>query len=112
MLSFELAKKLKDAGFPMNPHRRWDLSDFYFNPESGDERNEREKVWIPTLSELIEACGDKFSLLAKGEDGWGALGGTITVARYNDSKTPEEAVANLWLALKVNYEFEHLKLVK
>lgn len=55
------------------------------------------------LSELIEACGDRFVSLDKVEDpkGWSCSyedleGGIEDVGCFN---TPEEAVANLWLEL-------------
>jgi hypothetical protein len=63
--------------------------------------------YCPTLSELIKECGDKFINLTRfgggsdygcniketciGIDGWSEFNST--------GKTPEEAVANLWLKL-------------
>ena len=95
-MNYKLAKELKDAGFPVE----W----FIFS-------------WrYPTLSELIEACGDEFLELLKGyrtaKDypfvGWKAWS-TSEAAKKRDNdddgyiagrgKTPEEAVARLWLAL-------------
>lgn len=61
---------------------------------------------ISTPSELIEACGEHFhSLKLLSNGNWRCYGGIIP--RVNDSdwgyarsgSTPEEAVANLWLAL-------------
>ena len=71
----KLAKQLKEAGFGGR--------------------------WKPTLTELIEACGDGFGGLYKDElDRW--------YARYKNEaikifigKIPEEAVAKLWLKLNV-----------
>ena len=56
-MSYELAKELKDAGFPQEPNGlgRWidKFSQTYsaFAPADGSD------AYIPTLSELIEACG-------------------------------------------------------
>jgi len=96
-MNYELAKQLKDAGFPQRD-ADWYTSDGQWIPE-----NERE--YIPTLSELIEACGEHFYGLLRGVgDGWQAgeswnydffdLNKTIC-----DGSTPEEAVAKLWLEL-------------
>ena len=56
---------------------------------------------FPTLSELIEACGEGFYGLEKTTDGtnmWEAQTIKITPLVYL-GKTPEEAVAKLWLEL-------------
>ena len=96
-MTFELAKQLKDAG--------WKYSSW--------------QEYEPTLSELIKACGDEFKgLLPPGimHNEWEAIRklGWIKPAAedsnpqykaiYKDwdtwgGKTPEEAVAKLWLAL-------------
>ena len=64
---------------------------------------DNEKYKVPTLSELIEACGDKFYGLHK------VVGGQWLAFIYDMDDcsqqlevyagTPEEAVARLWLAL-------------
>jgi len=101
-MNYELAKELKDAGFPQ---QLWTGQSYYY--EGGDNallsdgfqenENVSDKIKIPTLSELIEACGEgAFMLLNKGD-------GTYWVAALNgkgaEGITPEEAVARLWLAL-------------
>jgi hypothetical protein len=57
--------------------------------------------FVPTLSELIEACGDKFSSLHKHSFGWLATSTSAyaDAGHGDNSRTPEEAVARLWLAL-------------
>lgn len=89
-MNYELAKQLKDAGFP-------------FDPELG------HAVISPSLSELIEACGDDICL--SNVDGYvqGKLSKKtwIAIKSYGirkpedieDGYTAEEAVAKLWLAL-------------
>ncbi len=102
-MTYELAKELKDAGFPQkergdcvhNSNTEWGTSCDCFS--TGDY------AYVPTLSELIEACGsnDAFVLFRREIDGvWTASG---SEGKTNDSdkegSTPEEAVARLWLAL-------------
>jgi len=90
----ELAKKLKDAGFPFRP-RVAEVN--IFPPET---------FYIPTLEELIEACGENFHCLVFTNNGgvdsdekfWSA--GTSSVVKdWVNGSTPLEAVANLYLAL-------------
>jgi len=101
-VTYELAKKLKDAGFPQ---RELTVG------------NHIDKYYEPTLSELIKACGDDFDLLrepfgnpednhfdvfyrafSKRSDLWSP----IYVDVQGEGSTPEEAVAKLWLALQVS----------
>lgn len=86
-MNYALAKKLKDAGF----QHLHGAGCYEFETDT----------CLPTLSELIEACGNKFSKLALiGPDKWYAEA-TIAHHGYADAieRTPEEAVARLWLAL-------------
>ncbi len=77
MLSYEICKKLKEAGFPQKL--------FVVNGEK------------PSLLELIKECGDSFVYLRRdGENKWWARGNN------GEYQTPEEAVANLYLKLKSN----------
>jgi len=90
-MNYKLAKQLKDAGFPQEGINK----DRGFNIETG------EPIMFPTLSELIDACGDISFELNKEDTGkkWTACG------EYPDSeegKTPEIAVAKLWLKLNQN----------
>lgn len=99
-MKYELAKQLKDTGFPQDRDNPRDGAYVFETPES------TAWVYAPTLSELIEACGDKFSSIQldnrlpdaklgkwRASSSWGA--------RYIIFKgsTPEESVAKLWLAL-------------
>jgi hypothetical protein len=92
-MDYALAKQLKDADFPQ-----------YRSPNIGS----REYVCIPTLSELIEACGEGYLALEHMPKGWhasktpaeydndlGYVGGAEIESGYH--KTPEEAVARLYL---------------
>src|SRR3990167_3573304 len=111
----ELAKKLKDAGWR-----------FEGRIEKGIKIDE-EWVLLPTLSELIYACEDKFSSLQcncppyldeehwlknheKDTGSWSAYEYRATrgwkkgECRYENAKTPEEAVAKLWLRLNSKHD--------
>ena len=102
----ELAKELKITGFPMPPYRaghhfypheddtgwtdaarrhgvtvtHYDLEDRLQDLENG--------YYCPNLSDLIEACGERFSRLTIVKTLWTA-----------ESDSPEEAVGRLWLLL-------------
>ncbi len=114
-MKYELAKELKDAGFPQGclPFYCDECKKDQYNDEGIDhcscfldaETHEPRDVfptntYIPTLSELIGACGaykKSFTLQHRMgiKHGWQAQ-------RSIKSKiyaTPEEAVARLWLAL-------------
>jgi hypothetical protein len=99
-MNYELAKELKDAGFPQitTPEPTFDF------PTS---------VYVPTLEELIESCGDSV-LMWEEKGSWRAVKYLVianTCAPFYEwavedefnelglQKTPSEAVAKLWLCL-------------
>ena len=86
-MDYTLAKKLKDAGFPMEYFEQIGVT-------AGVIPN------FPTLSELIDACGERFESLLKTntKEGceWSARGYNYPTTGY---LSPEEAVANLWLVI-------------
>lgn len=126
---YELAKKLKDAGFPQgNPEKTLGEQ---FHVHVGEQTKPRAGIYIdgvlePTLSELIEACGNKFDNLCV-ENLWRteqepkvyAANHFIDLFALEELRkkpgikneevdkivikgvgsTPEEAVAMLWLKL-------------
>ena len=100
-MTYETAKKLKDAGFPQATggfyywSREEDCNKGQLITPFYDERTITHTIKIPTLSELIKACGNEFEQLYKDAVGWGAVAEKIGLG-----KTPEEAVANLWLKLE------------
>jgi len=99
-MTYELAKKLKDAGFPQSKEGYYyALSGKYKYPSIPCE-GDYEKVSIPTLSELIESCGGEFRLLFREheESGWKSVSWNEWLE--GTGLTAEEAVANLWLALQ------------
>lgn len=97
-MNYELAKKLKDAGFPFKPVGE------HFN--AGGKATQaftfdNQSVWFePTLSELIEACGGVFEdlcLLGEGREfQWYC---TTQEGERIYGSAPEEAVARLWLEI-------------
>lgn len=92
-MTYELAKRLKDAGFPLNIAT---TGGEYF--QDGEPR---QRYLYPTLEELIEACGESFSELVKYSDRW------LARRELQDEwgrmefigTSPTEAVAHLWLAI-------------
>ena len=61
---------------------------------------------FPTLSELIEACGTEVYFVVMRDNGvWKAgTGKNTSSGEAKEGSTPEEAVANLWLALHAEKE--------
>jgi hypothetical protein len=94
-MTYELAKQLKDAGFPLK------TTNFEYK-EMVTEAFKINDLWylFPTLSELIEACGDGYFCL-EGRGRWIAEcpHSTLRTLIQGEGSTPEEAVANLWLEL-------------
>jgi len=97
-MKYELAKELKDAGYPVGYSDKDYQIGFVANL---DARNGQHADYFTglSLSELIEACGENLeSIIQRGNgegDNWETRSKTT---RYN-ATTIEEAVARLWLAL-------------
>ena len=110
MINYELAKQLKEAGFPQaGEHLDYDRCPYMIYPNDIDDGVSKNGCYDPTLSELIEQCGERFGYLTqydryKGE-GWFAGGHKIKWESDElgdikcEGETPEEAVVNLWLKL-------------
>lgn len=102
MMSYELAKELKEAGL-IQEGNGW----FRDKEQRGNVSmhgtfgifktdNLGDVVYEPTLSELIRDCGEEvFFELSKLKDGWGANNHYHTAT----GTTPEEAVGLLLLKL-------------
>lgn len=84
-MTYELAKKLSNAGFPFT-------RPLCANPCEG--------TCFPTLSELIGACGGKIFELTRFDGKWMCKGGDKLTMVIGD--TAKEAVAHLWLMLNKN----------
>lgn len=96
-MNYELALKLKEAGFPWRDGRCSYCIECNFTYCSVC-RDEAE--YEPTLSELIKACGEEFGGIIRRNNkfGCGSPNEVISEAQFVYN-TPEEAVANLWLEL-------------
>ena len=105
-MSLEIAVELRDAGFPQGGKVR--------PTEPAGWGGADDDTINPTLSELIDACGNRFGGILTIEEHpmgkWGAMNSVARSRMCHDlkytfdrgvyiGKTPEEAVANLWLAL-------------
>jgi hypothetical protein len=111
----KLAAELKLAGFPVGPYR----AGHKFYPHENDAgwtdaagrqgvmlhqydlenrlQDIRNGYYCPSLSDLIEACGDRFARLYVIKTVWTAESDSPQKTAMGDS--PEEAVGRLWLAL-------------
>lgn len=123
-MNYELACELKDAGFP----QKWNDGCSFFKEDGALVTPVRKtnapinEMWggakLPTLEELIEACGKRFLWVQQTEEGeWEALSrsepptkeekeqaerrGKRPMAHMSIGKgsTPTEAVARLYLSL-------------
>jgi len=109
MLDYSTCRALKDAGFPQEVEGS-DQPIYYYNNQvtiykkasftsSSALTNDHYK--IPTLSELIEAIGDKFEYLWRDPMGTWKAESTELIPEVFGS-TPEESVARLYLAINSN----------
>ncbi len=104
-MDYELAKKLKDAGFTISTGSRIETR---IGSPRETSQEDFSTILHPTLTELIEACGDGFHALYKKQGGWLAnsyhkIDEQTGVAFQEEwyGKTPEEAVSELWISLQV-----------
>lgn len=120
-MTYEQALALKQAGFPQKGERAFNpitkqIIDFR-DKQRPIENDPIDPVYIPTLEELIEECGDDFKDLRKHDpldfslSGFILAHGSYSASMYDrdpstykntmfGGKTAIEAVANLYLALK------------
>lgn len=95
-MNHELIQQLRDAEFPYL-EKYTSLRDFLYVPKPDGAI---KKISVPTLSELIAACGKGSFTLNSTEirghnNSWYA-----EIKEYSEvGSTPEEAVARLWFAL-------------
>ncbi len=93
MITYDLALKLKNAGFKQSGN----------GSVTYGERFEEKEVYMPTLSDIIETCGDEFwtlEYLIDPEDitGWVAFRREYPDVGFH-GLTAIEAVANLYIEL-------------
>ncbi len=107
-MNYQLALQLKEAGFPQTTeffheefedadNQRYHRPHYIYGIRKGEAPSvEQGLIADPTLSELIEACGEKIAFrLQFVAHKWLAE----NCGKLGIGSTPEEAVANLWLAL-------------
>ena len=89
---YELAERLRDAGFPQSGEGR------RIGAPTAFVWRARDLVYVPSLEELVAACGEGFGEMVRLPDGSFeavARGGRLR----QTGKSPAEAVASLWLAI-------------
>ena len=105
-MEYKLAKELEKAGFPQGMGKGCTCYDnktkeIITDYTEGDQVI-TDCVKIPSLEELIDACGDEFEALIKQSGGWNATNFQANGSRkikIGPGETPTEAVARLWLVL-------------
>ncbi len=109
MITYELAEKLKEAGFIQ---RQWRFA-FHYLPHSMRNTSgevmvmqwedaakiNQTTVYIPDLLELIEACGNGFDKIERATEKWYVYGNKSGFQIECEGTTIEDAVAALWLQL-------------
>lgn len=106
-MTLELAKELWDAGFPFK--RRGEnlavsclCNEPVCDGPFGREFRFDDKLYPePTLSELIEACGDSFLILHRTDSNKWTIDAKEAPLGFDDNEyaTPEEAVGRLFVDL-------------
>lgn len=113
MLNYDLCTRLKEARFPQQLNEGDLICKHSDDPSLAHRFGCREdKIYKPTLSELIEACGDDFDRLQQSRlfdqkisriQQWSAWKIRTKKDHFENivfvGSTPEEAVANLYLEL-------------
>ena len=124
-MTYEIAKQLKDAGFPQH----WNSRGLGHNFICKDNKTyctypSKNRAYVPDLSSLIIMCGEGFGELVRSNNYitkpmWlaypskGALNKSdndcvLDCCVYEIGSTPKEAVAELWLALNKNKDEKEL----
>ena len=100
-MNIKLAKQLKEAGFPIKKLKDGDGEGKIIN--YSDDIAHSDFAYQPTLSELIEACGEHYFSMEEGSGEKIIKGEWYAKKRDKniraEGKTPAEAVAKLWLKL-------------
>src|SRR5215204_4623294 len=97
MLSYKLAQELRDAGFPQEGNGAW------IGPPDSLVWRSRDRGYAPTLSELIQACGNNWFSISKvlheSKPVEGQFVAFSTQGQVGRGSSLKEAAARLWLAL-------------
>lgn len=110
MISYKLAKELKENGFPQKGKGSWwnwvvsstnGIRDWHLSPGHWDDKyKDAIYYYVPTLSELIEEVNKiaRFACLElSGDNDWRAY--AVGGIESGFCKAPDIAVAKLYLAL-------------
>src|ERR1035437_2456095 len=107
MITYSLAKQLKDAGFPQNG--KYDMGTSWINIDNKTSyyKVDDSQIYVPGISQLIDACGDNLNDIHHFSGGWGCNKSEICLTcnpeGWDEYKvfgaTIDEAVANLWIEL-------------
>jgi len=102
-MEYILAKQLKDNGFPQTYNSNCEVYDtdenihFFHIEEDGMYLDDdiisvpsQDWIKIPSITDLVQACGDSYPNLIINENGW-------CVGEFNSKTSPKEAIANFWL---------------
>ncbi len=102
---YELAKELKEAGFPQKTKKyshvlMEDRGERIVSEDGSLPYRSDTYTILPTLSELIEECGNDFGALMRNNNReWDCYKFNLPLQGAVSGLTPEEAVAKLWLTL-------------
>jgi hypothetical protein len=111
-MKFDLAKRLKDAGFPQEAI----YGTYFFNGVGYlifIDKNLEGSTWAtyvrsPTLSELIQACGDREIEFRVRNDyscvRTEAISNEDGIPLWFEGSTLDEALVNLWIALQTSID--------
>jgi hypothetical protein len=106
-MNYELAKELKDGGFPQNGSGK------LIGPADSLVWRHADRVYMPTLEDLLGSLGNHFYSLGRiGPHKWRAQSFATKDMRHDDRTPlighkvdailPDIALARLWLALHAN----------
>jgi hypothetical protein len=105
IISSQLAKRLKEAGYPQEMYEGRKM--LVFEEGKDPEDPKAEYVYFPTLPEMIAACGEDFYDLVRIKDEKGVAWCAQSARPYTGVKgygsiavaSPEEALAELYIAI-------------
>lgn len=99
-MTYELLKRLRDRGFPLQPvtveqgkQITLERPAVVFSRSSGTAR--AGIYYVPSLSDLVEACGDHLESMSRVDDGWECNRGRNGSGTHGP--TLQDALAALWL---------------
>ena len=115
-LTYTECKALKDKGFPQEGALNYYAGDGWYNEQpsilTGESLTEMNKVYCPTLEELITACDGNICVWKTDEKWCAGILGDERLGGYSDTyvdeypspletgPSPSSTVCALWLALQ------------